>query len=202
MKKTVVAFTTFTVMVLAGCGASTTSEPGGESPSLQDAGSARADQQLQNVDTVEVGQSADIDGASTAPAQRSTVTVTGMKVDSDESGPWLETSVTVANSTSAASSVPEIFIFCSDNPNDSGGYLGRATVTLYEELPPMSEDKGFVQLLLPGNRRVTGTTSPSCATPAYVRASYGDPAEGDKAARWPVPDALVAEMNAKVAKVT
>jgi hypothetical protein len=179
----------------AGCSANSDEPTGGAANgTLRPAESVRAANADASFKKLAVGKSAtieNVDGTLT-----STVTITKMAAGGDDAGHWLIATVSVANPGDKDSQIPDLAIVCTGN-TATGGYQAESTIQLDNTLPAKSEDKGTLNLLLPGDSR-TGDTVPACAAPAYVRAFYGlvsvDGSYG-KGAEWAVDGALVDVLN-------
>jgi hypothetical protein len=183
------------VPLLSGCGsggtttASTSSTPTTASKGLAPSESVEAERQAANAKIVTFGQPGKL------PDDVYVIFNAPLTVGGDDLGPWQVTPVRVENRGSADQSMPNIGIFCMGS-TEVGGYQAASTVSLTDKLPAKSYREGILNLLLPHDSR-TGTSVPSCGTPAYVQAIPLVTDSSTKPVRVQIPDATVASLNAK-----
>lgn len=117
------------------------------------------------------------------------VTVESMTAGGDEGGPWVEVKIHSQNTTSTDVGFVDFAIFCDGN-KDGGGWQAQSTYPQDSGVPAQSTVEGVLNLMIPGDTRISGTARPACATPAYVVAN-----NGTAGVVWPIDDALVTAMN-------
>ena len=152
---------------------------------LRPADEARADNAFDRMVFHELGEEVEVGDV--------TVTITGFAVEPDDQSGLLAVTARVANSSEGESSVPELAVMCTGNPEE-GGWMADSTLSLYDTLPAKSFDEGTVILNVPGDGRY-GERVPECVGPAVIVAKPMMTLTKSDVAAWTIPDDIRVALN-------
>jgi hypothetical protein len=185
------AATAAAVCALTGCSDRVPSAPVTLRPASE-VDASRADAAAKIIPLGQSGELADGGGG------RTTVIITSMSVDSDDTGRWLRVGARFDNRGTQDAKVPNVGIVCHGSVR-TGSYQIGSTISLGDDLPAGSVKNGSLDLLLPGVDHAGAKAAP-CPAPAFVEVSplsyYGD---APPLLRVAIPAATLAKLTAKQA---
>lgn len=181
MRLTIAALTVTAIATLTACGGS------GGSDELRDADDIKASETAASAKTAKIGETFELGNLN--------VKISSLVAGGDDLGPWVVADLRVENPTDEEDYLPDAGIVCGEK-GEQGSYQADSTLFLGDTLPKKSFKEGTLNLLTIEDGR-SMQPPVECAAPAFVQMTSTD----SKVVRIPVPDDVLAKLNADYAKI-